>query len=159
MGFYESIIDCGDECYCVTIGSSIDEFKTTSYIFCDKHKPEVGKKLQYNFHNFLLKNTKQKINCIKDVEIIDMKKESNYTFIKLRVFDFNIKEMNLLEKNQLFIGSFNCEPNYMQENEDSNTAIIIDKYLDDNIHIGDNYCINDNVYFDWSRTLKMYNFV
>lgn len=38
MGFYECIYECGDGNYCVSIGSSLDNFESTSWIYCDKHK-------------------------------------------------------------------------------------------------------------------------
>jgi len=57
--------------------------------------------------------------------------------------------MNLLERNQLFIGIFDSEPNYVQEDEENNTAIIIDKFIDDNIVIDSKVCEDPNVYYSW----------
>lgn len=144
MGFYECILDCGDGCHCVSIESSLDNFVSTSYIFCDKHKPEKGKKLQYNLNQFLYQNTKKNITLIKNVEILN----KNYKFIKLKVFDFNINDYNLQEKNQIFITDFDCEPNFVQDGEH---AIIIDKYYDGNIHINSSSYTGSDLIFDWER--------
>ena len=72
----------------------------------------------------------------------------NNKFIKLKVFDFNINDYNLQEKNQIFISDFDCEPNFAQ---DGDNAIIIDKYYDDNIHIDSPQCTGSDVTFDWER--------
>lgn len=83
MGFYECIHDCGDGEHCVSIGSSIDNFASTSWaILCNKHKSiDVGSKFKYIFKSFIEKfkksNRNQFIELVLDRskstdEILDM---------------------------------------------------------------------------------------
>lgn len=69
MGFYECIHDCGideegNNCYCVSIGSSLDNFQSTSWsILCKKHKDiRVGSKFQYSFRSFVDKFKKKGVD-------------------------------------------------------------------------------------------------
>ena len=52
MGFYECIHDCEDQNYCVSIVSSLDDFQSTSWIFCEKHKLPENRIQIYNLFDF-----------------------------------------------------------------------------------------------------------
>lgn len=98
MGLYECIHNCGlDEegntCFCVSMGSSLDSFQSTSWqILCNKHNNiRIGSKFRYNLRDFINKfgPTKQQrkvknldyfedvidwdLPYIYDVEVVDIK--------------------------------------------------------------------------------------
>uniref|UniRef100_A0A6C0BCW6 Uncharacterized protein n=1 Tax=viral metagenome TaxID=1070528 RepID=A0A6C0BCW6_9ZZZZ len=87
MGFYETIFNCEDGNYCVSIGSTYDDFHSKDdlnwCILCDKHRDiKIGSKFKYNFGLFIEKFEKRSLSSsnsledqdvIKDVEVVDMK--------------------------------------------------------------------------------------
>jgi hypothetical protein len=97
MGFYECVHYCGDNNYCVSIGSSLDNFYSTNWVFCPKHRSEENRNLIYNLCNFLRRYSKTfYCNYTCRIKILETKINSKgTTLIKAELFGVNILDLKL----------------------------------------------------------------
>ena len=72
MGFYECIYDCGDNCYCVSIDTTIDIDSQPSYILCAKHKNNKSI-IKCDIYNFMRRYSKTPRHIYTTLNIIDRK--------------------------------------------------------------------------------------
>lgn len=155
MGFYDTIYDCGDGNYCVEICSSLDNFSSSSWVFCNKHKDQKNRKIKYNLKNFLRKFSYDKHNNYynKFVTGIILDTKNNNKNIELIKLELNISleefnELNLNPSKQLYFSEFNDEPSFQVLN---NKIYIIDarsQFNEENC-VNSPICNNKNIIFDW----------
>lgn len=156
MGFYESIHDCGDDCYCVSIGSSLDDFKSESWIYCNKHTDKENRKKSYNTLNFKRRYSKSTDKASYDFEIVGTK--TNAKGLKLAKIKIKshipaeniLKGMKLEESKKIYFSDFDDCPSWYIEN---NELFIIDILDENNVHyyVDSPYCEDPNVFYDWQK--------
>lgn len=149
MGFYESIHDCGDGEYCVTIGSSIDNFSSIQHVItCSKCNPKIGSKFKYDLSEFIKKHSKNISDFtqkIYDIEVIDYKPtEVKGGYLNVIRMKTNLN-CNLLNKStQIFYTIYDNVPSWI---DDGNGNFIITFVYTHNvgpqIH-------NNNLWFFWN---------
>lgn len=162
MGFYECIYDCGDKNYCVSIGSSLDNFKSTSWIYCEKH---IKCDKYYDIFNFLRRYATNVKHHSTRIKVIDTKMNSKgIKLSKIELIDvteIKFKEFNLDDRKKILFSEFNDEPSWNTV-EDGKIIIIdnIDSY-DCNIPVDSPICIDQNIIFNWHTnsvvTIDEYN--
>lgn len=155
MGFYETIYECGDNNYCVDIGSSLDNFQSHSWIFCDKHKH--NHKLYYNMYNFMRRYSKLPSIFSAEVKIIEIKSigfaNPTKKLIKLELVNTDINDINkwnLYESKKVYFSEFNDDPAWFVVD---NKIYIIDIYVESDMHesIDSKICTDRNVFFNWQK--------
>lgn len=157
MGFYESIHDCGDGCYCVAIGTSLDDFDSTHWIYCTKHKDPKHRNIYYNLTNFTKRFAEKSMFKMVTGTIIDSKKNArNVTLIKL---ELNITKeefdlFNLKDSKKLYFSEFDDEPSWSFVN---NKIYVIDAINNFNVSdtVNSPECKDENIIFNWQTYTAM----
>lgn len=157
MGFYECIHDCGDNCYCVSIGSSLDNFESTSWIHCSKHKDPNNRSTYYDLTNFTRKfsdtMTKQKVTA----KVIDKKLNAkNIMLIKLELnmTTNEFAKLKLKESKKLFFTEFDDDPSWQIIKEKVYIIEILDHLnVTSNVESPPNQ--NPNICFNWHTNTVM----
>jgi len=131
MGFYDCIYDCGDGHYCVSIVSSLDNFQSTSWIYCDKHKHEDR---VYDLFPFLRRYSKVAKHIWTRIQIVEQKfNAKGVRLSQVKLLDIpDLDALQLKESKKIFFSEFEDEPAFKQEN---NQITIIDNMDGYNSHI------------------------
>lgn len=153
MGFFETIHDCGDGNYCVSIVSSLDDFKSISWVHCQKHKNNPK---YYNIYNFLKRYSTNPFNFNTRINILDSKKNSrDKTLTKFELIDVSKEKLNefkLLESKKIYFSEYDDLPSW---NIIDGKVIFID-YIDDyksQIPVDSPICKDRNVVFNWQKNM------
>lgn len=155
MGFYECVHDCGDNNYCVSIGSSLDNFSSTDWIFCPKHQSQENRNLTYNLCNFLRRYSKKFCrDHICKIKIVETKVNSKETtLIKAELFGVNVLDLKLENSRKIYFTEFNEEPAW---NVIDGRTFIIVPYENIYSSVDSPMCKDQNIQFDWSK-YQVYN--
>lgn len=148
MGFYECVHDCGDNNYCVSVGSSLDNFESTSWIYCPKHKSRKNRNLRYNLCNFIRRHAKTIGKCIySKIKILQIKtNDKGVRLMKAELLDFDISTLGLIDSEKIYFSEFNGESSW--EIIDGKVYIItIYENINDNVNSP--MCSDRNITFDW----------
>lgn len=157
MGFYESIHDCGDNCYCVSIGSSLDNFESTSWIFCEKHKDSNNRKIYYDLTNFTRKFSNKMTRKYITAKVVDLKfNTKKMSLVKLEL-NLSVDEFNKLElkdSKKLYFTEFDDEPSW-QIIEGKIFVIDIKSQFNALDSIDSPPCKDPNIIFNWHTNKVM----
>lgn len=157
MGFYECIHDCGDNCYCVSIGSSLDSFQSTSWIFCAKHKDPNNRKVYYDLTNFTRKFSNKMTRKYVTAKVVDSKINARkISLVKLEL-NLSIDEFNKLDLKdykKLYFTEFDDEPSWQIIGE---KIYVIDSknQFNSSDSIDSPPCKDPNIIFNWSTNKVM----
>jgi len=150
MGFYESIYDCGDGCYCVAISSSLDMFKSTDWKFCQKHKnPDCRTYCKLSL--FSKKYSKSYCSIISKAKIISTKENTKgFTLAKIEL-DITIdtfNKLNLMESKKIYFSEFNDEPSWQIINDKIYVIDILSQFELFTV-INSPLCNDTNILYNW----------
>lgn len=126
MGIYETFLDCGDGCYCVSTWSTlcIETISEVYYSFCEKHKLKIGMKCSYSLANFIRRYSSMKpYKSLHKIEVIDM----FGSFTVMRVIDGakDLPNLKLVESKKIYFSDYNDEPSWKVVGDD---LLIIDHF-------------------------------
>jgi len=103
MGFYEIIHECGDNNYCVSVGSTLDDFNSVEWKYCKKHKLPENRIQKYNISNFCKRYSRCSKYITCPFKII--KEQTNFRglcFAKIQLFNIDLCDLNLQESKKIF---------------------------------------------------------
>ena len=130
MGFYKTVYDCGDDCYCIGEFCTLDMSSYFTHI-CIKHTLKRGNTFNYCFNEFLCKFTILKGGSLEYLlsEVIDFKE--NYKgkiLVRLKVkYDYSLLNQS---KNIIFSEFNDC---YAFEKIDGGYCIFTYFFLEERI--------------------------
>lgn len=166
MGFYECVYECGDGCYCVSIGSSLDNFESTSWIFCSKHKDPNSRKVYYDLTNFTRKFSNKITRTRVTAKVVDTKLNARnilLTKLELNLTPDEFNKLELKDSKKLYFSEFDDEPSWQIIEE---KIYIIDGQNQFNTtesieSIDSPLCTDRNIIFNWQtnkvQTIDEYN--
>ena len=146
MGFYECIHDCGNDNYCVSIGSSLDNFESISWMFCDKHKLRKEMQCRYKLSQFLRRYSKSTSYTLVNVQIEDIFGK----YVVMRIFNGGTLLPLLQPSNMIYFSQYNNEPSWKV---DGNDLVIIDHFYE-SMFVGSPEYKGTDWIFSW-RTHKI----
>ena len=150
MGFYECVYDCGDDNYCVSICSSLDNFESSSWVLCPLHK-NVAK--HYNLFKFLKRYSANPHSIWTQIKILESRpNQRNQTITKFELVNFpkeKINELKLIESKKIYFSEFDDEPSWTIIDDKVTLIDIIEQYHKE-IFIKSPVCDKPNVHFNWS---------
>jgi hypothetical protein len=157
MGFYECVHDCGDNCYCVSIGSSLDNFESTSWIFCEKHKDPKNRKTYYDLTNFTRKfsnkMTRQKIMA-DTVSIKSNARGIILVKLELKMNEGQFGRLELKESKKLYFSEFDDEPSWRITNNKIYIIDALSQFNEESV-VDSPPCRDPNIIFNWSTNKVM----
>lgn len=153
MGIYECVHDCGDGDFCVSIGSSLDGFKDTQWICCNKHKKIApGSKFKYNLTRFINQfSNENTYDNIYDVEVVDLKnmqiRDGTIQIVRFKLgTSFQDVMSNLIESRKINFSIFDNDVTSWEQINDTEYIITLQFFTNDihrPIYNGNEY------YFNW----------
>lgn len=157
MGFYECVHDCGDNCYCVSIGSSLDNFESTSWIHCSKHKDINNQSLFYDLTNFTRKFSDKMTQIHVTAKKIDSKlnaKDIMLIKLELNMTTEEFAQLNLKDYRKLYFTEFDDEPSWQIIEE---KIYIIERFDQLNVtsYVDSPQCHDPNILFNWHTNTVM----